>query len=137
MKTSLPLVLVLSLAGWILLSCRQAVPVPEQPETGLPQLSLPGVARLLSELPLTRSQMEEVHDAVTASAANGYDDEYMMCDLFESPGAGVGSARSTRAEAIISYREANGKFEKCEDLMNVTGIKQGIYEKLKDEICTE
>lgn len=47
---------------------------------------------------------------------------------------GIGS---TRAEAIISYREANGKFEKCEDLMNVTGIKQGIYEKLKDEICTE
>ena len=48
-------------------------PVPEQPDTGLPQLSLPGVARLLSELPLTREQVEEVHDAVTASAANAPD----------------------------------------------------------------
>ena len=90
----------LSLACMLLLSCGQAVPVPEQPDTGLPQLSLPGVARLLSELPLTREQVEEVHDAVTASAANGYDDEYMMCDLFDSPGTGVGSAGgSTRAEA--------------------------------------
>ena len=90
----------LSLACVLLLACGQAVPAPEQPDTGLPQLSLPGVARLLSELPLTREQVEEVHDAVTASAANGYDDEYMMCDLFDSPGTGVGSAGgSTRAEA--------------------------------------
>jgi len=95
-----PVSLILSLAGPLLLSCGQAVPVPEQPDTGLRQLSLPGVARLLSELPLTREQVEEVHDAVTASAANGYDDEYMMCDLFASPGAGVGSDGShTRAEA--------------------------------------
>jgi competence protein ComEA len=46
---------------------------------------------------------------------------------------GIGT---TRAEAIINYRDSVGKFEKCEDLMNVTGIKQGIYDKLKDEICT-
>lgn len=47
---------------------------------------------------------------------------------------GIGS---TRAEAIINYRETTGKFKKCEDLMCVTGIKQGIYDKLKDEICVE
>ena len=46
---------------------------------------------------------------------------------------GIGT---TRAEAIINYRDSVGGFEKCEDLMNVTGIKQGIYDKLKDEICT-
>ena len=95
-----PVSLALSLAAGLLLSCGQATPVPEQPDTGLPQLSLPGVARLLSELPLTREQVEEVHDAVTASATNGYDDEYMMCDLFASPGTGVGSTGGgTRAEA--------------------------------------
>lgn len=95
-----PVSLALSLAAALLLACGQATPVPEQPETGLPQLSLPGVARLLSELPLTREQVKEVHDAVTASSANGYDEEYMMCDLFDSPGAGVGSTGgSTRAEA--------------------------------------
>ena len=41
----------------------------------------------------------------------------------------------TRAEAIIKYRESSGRFEKCEDLMRVNGIKQGIYDGLKDDIC--
>ena len=30
-------------------------------------------------------------DAVCASSESGYDEEYMMCDLFASPGAGVGA----------------------------------------------
>ena len=40
----------------------------------------------------------------------------------------------TRAEAIITYREEEGGFRAPEDIMNVDGIKEGIYEKLKDEI---
>lgn len=40
----------------------------------------------------------------------------------------------TRAEAIIAYREKEGAFQSPEDIMNVDGIKEGIYEKLKDEI---
>ncbi len=43
----------------------------------------------------------------------------------------------TRAKAIIAYRDSGGVFKKPEDLMNVTGIKSGIYEALKDEICVE
>ena len=41
----------------------------------------------------------------------------------------------TRAEAIIRYRESSGGFNKPEDLMCVNGIKQGIYDGLKDRIC--
>ncbi len=41
----------------------------------------------------------------------------------------------TRAEAIIAYREKGNSFEKIEDIMNVNGIKNGIYEGLKDQIC--
>lgn len=41
----------------------------------------------------------------------------------------------TRAEAIIKYRESSGGFKKPEDLMCVNGIKQGIYDGLKDQIC--
>ena len=52
--------------------------------------SLKEVALMLSSLPLGREQMEEVHAAVTASSANGYDEEYTMKDLFDSPGSGVG-----------------------------------------------
>lgn len=47
---------------------------------------------------------------------------------------GIGA---TRAKAIIDYREKNGPFNTKEDLMLVNGIKQGIYDGLKDEICAQ
>ena len=38
------------------------------------------------------------------------------------------------AERIIEYREANGPFNECYELMNVSGIGSGIYEKIKNNI---
>ena len=38
------------------------------------------------------------------------------------------------ADAIIAYREAQGKFQNTEELMNIRGIKEGIYNKIKDLI---
>ena len=49
------------------------------------------VAQLLSALPVGDEQIREVRDAVMASVDNGYDEEYMLRDLFREPGAGVGS----------------------------------------------
>lgn len=40
----------------------------------------------------------------------------------------------TRAEAILEYREQEGHFQSAEDIMNVQGIKEGIYEQIKDDI---
>ena len=40
----------------------------------------------------------------------------------------------TRAEAIIRYRETYGGFQTIEDVMNVSGIKEGAFEKIKDDI---
>jgi|GEM_PF-497891 len=40
----------------------------------------------------------------------------------------------TRADAIISYRESVGGFDCVEDIMNVSGIKSGTYDKFKDNI---
>lgn len=51
---------------------------------------LASVAEILSELPLSRSHMEEVYSAVSSSSGNGYDEEYTMRKLFTDPGAGVG-----------------------------------------------
>ena len=48
------------------------------------------VAEILSMLPIQTAHMEEVHDAVMSSSSNGYDEEYTMKQLFETPGAGVG-----------------------------------------------
>ena len=44
---------------------------------------------------------------------------------------GIGA---TRAQAIIVYREENGPFAAIEDIMNVQGIKEGTFAKIKDEI---
>lgn len=40
----------------------------------------------------------------------------------------------TRAESILSYREQNGPFQTIEDLMKVDGIKEGVFNKMKDSI---
>ena len=37
-----------------------------------------------------------------------------------------------RAKAIIEYRQTKGSFESAEELMQVEGIKQGTYDKIKD-----
>lgn len=44
---------------------------------------------------------------------------------------GIGA---TRAQAIISYRQGNGPFAVIEDIMNVQGIKEGTFAKIKDKI---
>ena len=53
-------------------------------------VSLPEVARMFSALPLESEHLGEVYDAVCSSSGNGYDEEYMMKDLFTAPGSGVG-----------------------------------------------
>lgn len=40
----------------------------------------------------------------------------------------------TRASAIVEYREAHGKFNSVEDIKNVSGIKDGTFEAIKDSI---
>ena len=45
--------------------------------------------------------------------------------------SGIGESK---AKAIIKYREENGNFKKIEDLMNVSGIGEALYEKIKNDI---
>ncbi|WP_335869297.1 helix-hairpin-helix domain-containing protein [Bacillus sp. 2205SS5-2] len=47
--------------------------------------------------------------------------------------SGVGPSK---AEAIINHREEEGLFKSVEDILNVTGIGEKMYEKIKDEIST-
>ena len=53
-------------------------------------IELHEVVEILTLLPISQQQLNEVHAAVSSSSYNGYDEEYMMNDLFHSPGAGVG-----------------------------------------------
>lgn len=53
-------------------------------------------------------------------------------ELTTLPGIG-----DTRARAIIDYREQNGAFRNIEDIMQVTGIKEKSFSKIKDSICVK
>lgn len=44
---------------------------------------------------------------------------------------GIGEVK---AAAIIRYREENGGFQSIEELMEVEGIKEGVFNKIKDQI---
>ncbi|MDU7709940.1 MAG: helix-hairpin-helix domain-containing protein, partial [Clostridium sp.] len=46
---------------------------------------------------------------------------------------GIGDAK---ADSIISYREANGGFQTVEELMQVEGIKEGVFNKIKDRVVS-
>ena len=48
--------------------------------------------------------------------------------------SGIGA---TRADAIIAYREKQGGFKTCKDLMNVDGIKESVYNKICEDIAVE
>lgn len=56
-------------------------------------------------------------------------DAEKLCTL---PGIG-----ESRAADIVAYREANGFFETCEDIMRVPGIKDGLYEKIRSKITVK
>mgnify|MGYP003298593930 CR=1 FL=1 len=45
--------------------------------------------------------------------------------------AGIGEAK---ANAIIRYREENGAFKSIEEIMEIEGIKEGIFRKIEDQI---
>ena len=53
-------------------------------------------------------------------------------ELMTLPGIG-----EVRATAIIDYRRQEGEFEKIEDVMNVKGIKTGIFSKISSLICVK
>ncbi len=99
MKTS-KLLLLLALVP---AACDPGVLDREVPEPAMDSVSLPDVARLLSALPIGGEQLSEVHAAVSASSRNGYDEEYTMRDLFESPGAGVGDRAGKGSGAAAQY----------------------------------
>ena len=50
-------------------------------------------------------------------------------ELMTLPGVG-----ERKAEQILAYRKAHGKFRSIEEIKNIPGIKEKAFEKLKDSI---
>ncbi len=70
----------------------------------------------------SRSQPEQTSSLININTAG----EDALCSL---PGVG-----SSKAKSIIAYRERNGAYRTIEDIMNVEGIKEGVFLKIKDKI---
>ena len=51
-------------------------------------------------------------------------------ELMSLPGIG-----QAKAALIIEYRTANGSFSSIEDIMKINGIKEGMFNKIRDKIC--
>lgn len=53
-------------------------------------------------------------------------------ELMTLPGIG-----ESKAKKIIDFRQTNGGFETIEDIMLIPGIKEGMFSKIKDQICVD
>lgn len=51
--------------------------------------------------------------------------------------AGLPSIGETRARNIIRYREENGPFRSIADIMQVSGIGESIFNRIKQYICVD
>jgi competence protein ComEA len=50
-------------------------------------------------------------------------------ELMTLPGVG-----ESKADAIIRYRSENGNFKSIEEIMEIEGIKEGVFKKIEDQI---
>ncbi|MBR5103077.1 MAG: hypothetical protein IKV05_00130 [Bacteroidales bacterium] len=91
----------LCLAGLIAVSCEILDDNIDKHTSNRAAVPLSEVAQVLANIPLGADQMSEVFGAVSSSSENGYDEEYMMYDLFGTPGAGVGDDRLPLSKAPV------------------------------------
>lgn len=80
---------------------------------------------LTAEEAKIRNESEAASGLVNLNTA----DVQSLCTL-----TGIGASR---AEDIIAYREREGPFQSIEEVKNVTGIKEGTFQKIKDKIVVE
>ena len=50
-------------------------------------------------------------------------------ELMTLPGIG-----ESKAKSILEYRNSHGDFKKIEDIMKISGIKEGLFRKIEDKI---
>ena len=85
----------------------------------------------------TLSEIESMSPIYTMTGDSAEDDRVHINvatkeQLMTLPGIG-----ESKADAIISYRNEHGPFASPEDLLNVSGIKDGVYQRIKDYIVVD
>ncbi len=75
-----------------------------------------------------------INDGSNSDSSSASDSKININTASESELITIPGIGPSKASSIISYREENGKFSAIEDIMNVTGIKEKFFEKVKDHI---
>jgi len=104
-------------------------------------------AKLSDGIKLMIPTMEEASDTALVSKIESFD---QSCEVLSdgNTGSGVININTASVEQlktlpgigdavagkIIKYREENGAFKAKEDIMNVSGIKDKLFSKIKDQI---
>ena len=73
--------------------------------------------------------IEEVLERQSQSSGKVNINQASKEQLMTLPGVGA-----SKAESIIRHREENGRFQKIEDIMEISGIKEGLFEQIKNLI---
>lgn len=99
------------------------IPTREEAEAGLQESAVQG-------------EMEPSEGSVDSGSGNTNEkinlntaDETALTSL-----TGIGASK---AQAILAYREEHGGFAAVEEILNVPGIKEGTFAKIKDRISVE
>ena len=83
----------------------------------------------------TREEAEKLVERIDSTQAGRASDGRVdinlagVTELMTLPGIG-----NAKAEAIVTYRDEYGAFLRIEDLMNIPGIKEGIFRQIKEHI---
>lgn len=99
----------------------EAVNLAKEATDGM-QVIIPSLEEAQAERQRMEAQAQGMVNINTATVAE-------LCTL---PGVG-----ESRAEDIIAYRNKHGSFQSIEEIMQVTGIKEGLYEKIREQIYIE
>lgn len=81
-------------------------------------------ASTVNSSPSSEAGNKVIDDDSKVSINNATKEELMKLE-------GIGEVK---AEAIIKYRQENGSFKSVEELKNVSGIGDAVYDKIKDNI---
>ncbi len=84
---------------------------------------------LQDEMKIYIPTMEELQNQSEAGTGKININTASKEDLMGLPGVG-----EAKAKQIISYRESHGLFKHIEDIMSISGIKEGLFEKIKEYI---
>lgn len=83
---------------------------------------------------MSEQLMETVSGKTTSDTGSSEDGRVNINTATESELCTINGIGEGRAAAIVKYRQENGSFASIEEIMQVSGIKEGTYEKIKDQI---